>query len=284
MPFLAEHLWQQLVTPHAPDSDSVHLVAWPAHDVTLATEHPVLSQVDAVQRVLALGRAARASSKLKLRQPLREVLVHRRSARGQGTVGLEELFGIWTADVLAELSVKQLRFVDEPEGLWTEGMMPLLPKLGPKYGKQVADIRKAIAAGEVELLDDGRARVGEFTLDADEYEHRSSATDGYALAEDAEWVVAVTTTLDDELVAEGRAREVTRQLQSLRKDAGLDISDRVVVTWAADGALGDAMRTHAGSIADEVLATSFEEGDPSTGDAASFEVDGLAASVQLARA
>lgn len=283
MPFLADHLWTQLVSsqPGAP-ADSVHLVRWPVADEALA-EHELLAEVDAVQRVLALGRAARASSKLKLRQPLREVLVHRRSARGTGTADTEALFARFTPDVLAELSVKQVRFVDSPDGIWSEGMMPLLPKLGPKYGKQIADIRKAVATGDVELHDDGTARVGEFTLLADEFEHRSSATDGYALAEDAEWVVAVTTALDDELIAEGRAREMTRQLQSMRKDAGLDIADRVTVTWSADGALADALRTHADSIADEVLATSFVEGE--VGDLpGAFTVDGLRAQVLLGRA
>jgi isoleucyl-tRNA synthetase len=283
-PFLAEQMWQQLVLPHTtPDTmDSVHLVPWPQSEAALVS-HPLLAEVDAVQRVLALGRAARASSKLKLRQPLREVLVHRRSTRGEGAAANEQLFARWNDDVLAELSVKQVRFVDEPQGLWSEGMMPLLPKLGPKYGKQVADIRKAIAAGDVEIHDDGTARVGEFTLLADEYEHRSQAAEGYALAEDAEWVVAVSTTLDDELLAEGHAREFTRQLQTMRKDGGLDIADRVIVTWTAEGALAEAVRIHGDSIADEVLATTFAEGE--VGDLPSaFEVDGMQARVLLGRA
>ncbi len=280
-PFLAEHVWAQLVVPFAGDDSSVHLAPWPAVDVTWA-EHDLLEQVDAVQRVLALGRAARASSKLKLRQPLREVLVHRRSARGAGTAETEALFEAFSADVLAELSVKQLSFVDEPGELWSEGMMPLLPKLGPKYGKQVADIRRAIADGDVEIHDDGSARVGTFTLEADEYEHRSQASDGYALAEDAEWVVAVSTQLDDELVAEGRAREITRALQTMRKDQGLDISDRISVTWAADGELAAAIRVHADSIAEEVLATSFAEGE--VGDLPTItSVDGSEARILLGR-
>ena len=283
-PFLADHLWAQLVVPHSgSDSDlqSVHLAPWPDVDVTWA-EHDLLDQVDAVQRVLALGRAARASSKLKLRQPLREVLVHRRSTRGTGTAGIEQLLDTFMGDVLAELSVKQVRFVDEPDGLWSEGMMPLLPKLGPKYGKQVADIRAAVAAGDVEIHADGSARVGEFTLEADEYEHRSQAGDGLALAEDAEWVVAVSTVLDDELVAEGRAREVTRQLQAMRKDQGLDISDRITVTWSATGDLASALRLHGESIADEVLATAFVEGE--VGDRpADITVDGDVARVLVGR-
>jgi isoleucyl-tRNA synthetase len=285
MPFLAEQLWEQLVLPFADGTDvpdSVHLVPWPEHHDALV-EHPLLAQVDAVQRVLALGRAARASSKLKLRQPLRTVLVHRRSARGQGTAELEQLLDVFSSDVLAELSVKEVVLVDEPDGRWSEGLMPLLPKLGPKYGKQVADIRKAVAAGDVEIHVDGTARVGEFTLEADEYEHRSQAGDGLALAEDAEWVVAVSTELDQELVAEGRAREVTRQLQSMRKDAGYDISDRITVTWSAEGDLAAAIRNHADAIADEVLATQFVEGE--VGDLPlSFEVDGMSARVLAGRA
>lgn len=292
MPFLAEELWTVLVRSQsetggtaAPTTvpDSVHLAPWPEHDAKLA-KHPLLAEVDAVQRAIALGRAARSASKLKLRQPLAQVIVYRRSQRGEGTRALENQLDQWVDDILAELSVKELNFTDAPAGLWTENLMPLLPKLGPKYGKQVADIRKAVAAGDVELHEDGTARVGAFTLAADEFEHRSTAVEGYALAEDAEWVVVVSTTLDDDLVAEGRAREVVRQLQQLRKDSGLDISDRVTVAWQADGALADALRVHGAAIAEEVLATEFTEAVVADTQAHAFEVDGLAARVRLTRA
>ncbi|MCW2928038.1 MAG: isoleucyl-tRNA synthetase [Thermoleophilia bacterium] len=286
MPFLADELWATLVTPHAAAAgddaasiDSVHLAYWPTASEDART-HPLITEVAAVQRVLALGRAARASSKLKLRQPLRSVLVHRRPAKGDDTPERRERFLAWAEDIKAELSIRTIEFVDGAEGRWSEGMMPLLPKLGPKYGKDVAQIRKAIAAGDIDVHDDGTARVGEFTLLADEFEYRSAPVDGYALAEDADWVVVVTTTLDDELIAEGHAREVTRQLQQLRKDTGLDISDRVAVTWSADGALADAIRTHGDAIAEEVLATSFVEGDVGA-DVAEFTVAGLAGRVAL---
>jgi len=288
MPFLAEDLWANLVTCHDDTLtdgvlDSVHLVPWPEADAALA-QHGRLAEVDAVQRALALGRAARASSKLKLRQPLREVIVYRRSARGDGTRGLENLVDQWIDDVLAELSVKEISYVDQPDGLWSESMMPLLPKLGAKYGKEVADIRKAIAAGDIEVHPDGTARVGTFTLLAEEFEYRSTPAEGYAMAEDAEWVVLVSTTLDEELRGEGRAREIVRALQGLRKDSGLDIADRIAVTWAADGALADALRIHADAIAEEVLATSFTEGAPSGEHVVELNVDGLTGSLALARA
>jgi isoleucyl-tRNA synthetase len=165
--------------------------------------------------------------------------------------------------------------------------MPLLPRLGPKYGKQVADIRRAVGEGDVELLDGGRARVGAFTLEADEFEHRSTAASGWALAEDADWVVLVTTELDDELIAEGHAREVTRLVQQARKDAGLDITDRVSVIWSADAPIDAAVRAHAQSIAEEALATSFVEA-ASPIDAAEASVtgtvDSLAVAVSVTRA
>ncbi|MCW2950323.1 MAG: isoleucyl-tRNA synthetase, partial [Thermoleophilia bacterium] len=286
MPFVAEELWATLVTPHegavdAGAADSVHLAYWPVADTTVA-DHTLLGDVGAVQRVLALGRAARSSSKLKLRQPLREVVVYSRSRRGEGTNELQALLDRWSGDVLAELSLKKITVIDDPQGLWSESLMPLLPRLGPKYGKDVAQIRAAVNVGDVEILEDGRARVGAFTLEEDEFEYRSTAGEGYALAEDAEWVIAVSTTLDDELVAEGRAREIVRQLQQLRKDSGLDISDRVSVTWSADGPLADAFRAHGATIADEVLATSFVEGEPAA-DAHEFTLESEVARVELVR-
>ncbi|MCW2924301.1 MAG: isoleucyl-tRNA synthetase, partial [Thermoleophilia bacterium] len=133
MPFLAEGLWRTLVGgpleaagADGAEANSVHLVPWPTPDAALAAD-PLLTEVDSVQRVLALGRAARASSKLKLRQPLRSVLVHRRPGKGDTSRTLEELFARWTDDVLAELSVKEVTFVEGDAGLWSSSLMPLLP-------------------------------------------------------------------------------------------------------------------------------------------------------------
>jgi isoleucyl-tRNA synthetase len=264
MPFVAEELWQNLVVTAGANAgasvpDSVHLADWPTADAA-AAEHSLLATVDAVQRIVALGRAARGSEKIKLRQPLGDIVVMRRADRGEGTDGVEQLLAGHVDDVLAEVSVKRLEVVDDAAGRWNETLMPLLPKLGPKYGKEVAGIRKSIAAGDVELLDDGRARVGSITLETDEYEHRSTPADGWAVAGDHAWVVALSTELTDELIAEGYAREVVRVIQQLRKDSGLEIDDRINVTWSADGALADAIREHADAISGEVLATTFESG------------------------
>ena len=265
MPFLADELWSNLVGSAAASTtpDSVHLAQWPVHDPAAST-HSLLEEVDAVQRIVGLARAARSAAKLKLRQPLREVVVFRRKLRGTGTEALESLLAGHVDDMLAELSIKELTVVDEAGGRWTEGLMPLLPKLGPKYGADIAKIRAAVSQGDIAMLEDGRARVGEFTLEADEFEHRSGSGDGWSVADDHEWVVAVSTQLDDALIVEGLAREVIRALQNLRKDSGLDISDRIGVVWQADGKLADAMRDHMASIADEVLATRFEEGNSSS--------------------
>jgi isoleucyl-tRNA synthetase len=263
MPFLAEELWGNLVGSAATSNtpDSVHLATWPVYDAS-AAEHTLLTEVDAVQRIVGLARAARSAAKLKLRQPLRELVVFRRRLRGTGTSELAAMLDGHVDDMLAELSIKQVTLVDEPGERWTEGLMPLLPKLGPKYGADIAKIRAAVAAADIDILDDGRARVGDFTLESDEYEHRSGSGDGWSVAEDHEWVVAVSTELDEDLVVEGIAREAVRALQNLRKDSGLDITDRIGVVWRADGRLARALREHHGVIAEEVLATRFEEGSP----------------------
>jgi isoleucyl-tRNA synthetase len=270
MPFMADDLWQNLVRRPAEANgvenvpDSVHLAGWPVHDDNAASDS-LLDTVDAIQRICALGRAARGSAKLKLRQPLGNVVVMRRADRREGTAAVESLLKGYEDDVLAELSVKHLDIVDDAGGRWEESLMPLLPKLGPKYGKEVAAIRKAIAAGDVELLDDGRVRTGSFTLEADEYEHRSNALDGWAVAGDHAWVVAVSTELTDDLVREGLSREIIRVIQQLRKQTGLEIDDRISVTVSAEGPLEDAVREYAGAIAEEVLASTFESGDPGAG-------------------
>ena len=136
----------------------------------------------------------------------------------------------------------------------------------------------------VTIAGDRRAHVGDFVLETDEYEHRSSSAEGWAVAEDHEWVVAVTTELDDELVLEGLAREVVRLLQVARKDAGLEVSDRIAVQWHADGRLGEAIAGHGGTIADEVLATSFERAEAAPGGATTSTVDGEDVALAITRA
>ena len=132
-------------------------------------------------------------------------------------------------------------------------MKPNLPKLGPKLGKELGAVREALAAGEFEELPDGRFRVGEHELASDEVLVERGGREGWAVASGDGVTVALDLGLDDELVLEGEAYELIHLVNSLRKERGLELTDRIALT------VPDAQRKlvdrHGDWIAREVLAT-----------------------------
>jgi isoleucyl-tRNA synthetase len=233
MPFLAEHLWRVLGTDDAPAS--VFLGGWPEPEDVDAS---LLAEVAAVRRVVELGRQARSTSGLKHRQPLRRMVVQ--GARTAAT---------HVDEIRDELRVKDVEF-GEVEAMEVR-VKPNLPLLGPKLGKELGAVRQALAAGDWEELPGGGVRVNGRELTADEVLVERSAAEGWALAEDDGVTVAVSTQLDDELLLEGRVFDLIHLVNSKRKDAGLELTDRITLTLPESEA--DLLR-HEQWIKDEVLA------------------------------
>jgi isoleucyl-tRNA synthetase len=234
MPFLAEHLWRLLRADEQPAS--VFLEPWPAAG---ARDVELLAEVAEVRRVVELGRQARGDAGLKLRQPLRRLVVQ---GAGPAQRHVEE--------IAEELRVKEVEF--GPVEATEVRVKPNLPLLGPKLGKELGSIRAALEAGRFEQLDGGGVRVEGHDLAPEEVLVERSAREGWALAEDDSVTVAVTTELDDELRLEGRALDLIHQLNTMRKDAGLALTDRIRVTLPASDA--DLLQ-HEDWIREEVLAT-----------------------------
>ncbi len=211
MPFLADHLWRTLVLD---GPESVHLAGWP--DIA-EPDRMLLEEIAEVRRVVELGRQARASSGIKLRQPLRRLVV-------QGADGVSP-----HADEIAEeLSVKDVEFgaVDASE----LRVKPNLPVLGPKLGKELGAVRAALEAGEFEELEGGRFRVNGRELEPDEVLVQRTGKEGWAVAADDGLTVALDLALDAELELEGRARDLIHRINALRKEQGLELTDRIVLT------------------------------------------------------
>jgi isoleucyl-tRNA synthetase len=243
MPFLADHLWVNLVARLEGAPVSVFLAPWPE---ARGRDDDLLAEVAEVRRIVELGRQARGDAGLKLRQPLRRMVV-----QGAGPA-MEH------ADEIAEeLRVKDVEF--GPVEAAELRVKPNLPVLGPKLGKELGPVRAALRAGEFEQLDGGRFRVNGLELGPDEVLVERTGREGWALAEDDTLTVALSTELDDELRLEARVLDVIHQLNSMRKDAGLELTDRIRVTLpAADAELA----RHEDWIKDEVLATeiAFRDG------------------------
>src|SRR6266581_3732862 len=213
------------------------------------------AEVAAVRQVVELGRQARAASRLKLRQPLRRVVV-------AGADGARS-----HADEIAEeLRVKQVEFGDvEASELRVK---PNLPLLGPKLGPALRDVREALARGEFDELDGGRFRVGEHELSPDEVLVERTGKEGWAVASTDGVTVALDTALDPELELEALVLDLIHQINAMRKEQGLELTDRIRITLPA--AQSELLR-HEDWIKQETLAVEIE-------------IDGASAEPRIAKA
>jgi isoleucyl-tRNA synthetase len=212
MPFLSDYLWRNVVAGVCKEAPrSIFLAPWP---VAQERDEELLAEVLEVRRVVELGRQARGEAGLKLRQPLRRLVV-----QGAGPAQRH-------ADEIAEeLRVKEVEF--GPVEATEVRVKPNLPVLGPKLGSELGAVRAALQAGEFEQLEGGGVRVNGHELGADEVLVERSAREGWALAEDDALTVAVTTAVDDELLKEARVNELTHRVNTMRKEAGLQLTDRI---------------------------------------------------------
>ena len=262
-PFLADEIYANLAGGEAGDfgekPDSVHLLDFPEPDPALA-DPELEAGVGAALRAVELGRAARAQAGVKTRQPLRKAVI---VAQGAEREAIERLGSL----VAGELNVKELEFVSEEAELVRHQVKPNYRALGPRFGKLMPT-----AAAAIEALDPahvaeaiaGERRIGlnldgtEHELGPDDVTLVMQPLDGYQVEAEAGRAVALALELDDELRREGLAREIVHAIQNARKEAGLEISDRIALTLGGDAALVDAARAHEEYIAGETLATSVD--------------------------
>jgi isoleucyl-tRNA synthetase len=203
-----------------------------------------------VRAVVRLGHQARSAANVKLRQPLAEVIVATDDARRREHIARHvDLVG-------GELGVKAVRLATSAEQFAEIEVMPLLKVLGPKYGRDLDLIRGLLREGEFQL-DDGHVRVGDWMLDAGEFELRTRARDGFSVLDGDGFAVALDTEITPELELEGEARDLIRQIQVMRQEAGLDVTDRIRLTHPS----GPVWDEHGTWIAGETLATESVSGD-----------------------
>jgi isoleucyl-tRNA synthetase len=235
-----------------------------------------------VRDAVELGRAARAHAKLKVRQPLREAVVVAADRERGAIERLEEL-------LKEELNVKSVRYVSEADELGRFELKPNYRALGPRFGKQMPQVAAAISA-----LDPAKLRAGgRVGLNVNGQDHEIGPEDvtmvlqpleGYQVERSGTHAVALNLELDDELRREGLAREVVHAVQSARKNAGLDVEDRISLTLTGDEELLAAAREHQDYVAGETLATSVEFDGAQGDERAEIEGRALLISVRLASA
>jgi isoleucyl-tRNA synthetase len=240
LPFLAEHMWQSLVGAVCPDApESIFLAGWPEAGTI---DDELVNSVAAVRQIVDLGRRARANVQIKTRQPLRTLVVE----------GAQELDG-HLDEIADELRVKQV--TQQPIETTGLRVKPNFRAVARRLGASMPLVKNALDAGEFLELDGGRFAVLDFVLEPDEVFVERLEKEGWEVVGDDGLTVALDTTLDDELLREGRVYELIHEVNSMRKKLGFGLSDRIVLSLPSSDA---DLLEYRDWIAREVLAVSID--------------------------
>jgi isoleucyl-tRNA synthetase len=250
LPFLTEHLWRELAAPLEGAAESIFLAGWPEPSQRLR-DAAILEEVAAGRRVAELARSARQQAGIKLRQPLRRLVV------ATGDPGRRALVSRQVEDLAGELRVKEVEIATTPREVAELRATPRLDLVGPRYGPNLPELRRLLSEGSFELTD-GTLRAGGFVLGRGEFTLDYAPRDGWAVEHEDEYVVAVDTRLDEELILEGRVYDFIHTVQRLRREAGFEVTDRIVLTVSEKER---ELLAHEDWIKSETLATAIEEGE-----------------------
>jgi isoleucyl-tRNA synthetase len=281
-PFFADAMYANL----ARTDESVHFANWPtlepaARDVALEEE------MTRARAVVSLGLSARMEAAMKVRQPLRRALV----LLPDGATFSDAV----AREVADELNVKHLEMVTSLEGLLDYTVVPNFRALGPKIGKRVPLVKDALGRADGATVHRALTDAGHYTLElddgtsvelgADDVEVRARSHEEFALAQDGGYAVALDTALDDDLRAEGIARDFIRLINEERKELDFEIADRIRVRVVANERVYAAAHRHRDWIARETLAEEFEvEGDALLDEgSATTKLDGEPVRLEISR-
>jgi isoleucyl-tRNA synthetase len=249
---------------------SVHLASWPKAEEAVINQ-TMIDEMRLVQKLVSLGRSARETVNIGVRQPLGSAqFVTHNAAEAEVVRRLSSM-------IAGELNVKQVSVLDNAGDVVEYKLNPLPSLLGRKFGKDFPRVQKTLREGaqdDVRGWADTLLRGENIVLDLEgqtfdmtpeEVEVRRNAAEGYSLAEDNGYIAALDTQLTDELVMEGLAREVVRRVQTLRKDADYNISDNIVLHYSASERMAAAIQRFSDYIRAETLAAQMEQGEPQNG-------------------
>ncbi|MCB1317827.1 MAG: class I tRNA ligase family protein, partial [Leptospiraceae bacterium] len=262
-PFLSEDLYRLLVSDVVADApESVHLAGWPAHHAG-QYDAGALRAGDLIKQAAYLGRAARMQSAIKVRQPLGRMMIHLDEKADRQLIAQNE------AVLCEELNVKHIEYLDDSAGILDYRVKPNLPRIGKALGPRVREVQQylqqadareialAVRKGQTVIIPAANAEPIE--LEPDDILIESVSKEGTSGAEGRGMLVALDTTLTDELIQEGYARDLVRNIQELRKNSGLEVTDRIGLSievgegkLSAD--LNKAIQTHVAYIEGETLA------------------------------
>ena len=254
-PFISDEIYTDLT-----GAESVHLSFFPKSDADLIDEK-VEERMDLVRDMVALGRGIREKERIKVRQPLNEILVD-----GKYEALIEDLVPL----IMEELNVKDVKFEKQLDKYMNYSLKPNFKVAGPVLGKNIKAFGAALSAADAaavvaELETGGKyvLKVGDddMKIEKDFVDVRIDAKEGFAVAMENNLFVILDTNLDADLIDEGFARELISKVQQLRKQKGLEMMDNISITIAADDEISAAVKKHKDYIMKETLALKLEEND-----------------------
>ncbi len=256
IPFMAEDIYRNLVgsvDKNAPMS--IHLCSFPEVDEKLI-DKKLEEEMDALLKIVVLGRAARNGSNRKNRQPLAKMYV-------KSDI---ELSGYFTEIIRDELNIKDVEFTSDVSGFISYSFKPQLKTLGPKFGKNLGEIRNLLSeidgsAAKAELDETGfltlNISCGEIKLEEADLLIDIKQKEGFFTVSENGITVAIDTTLTPELIEEGFVREVTSKIQTMRKEAGFDVMDHITVYVDGNDKVAEIVKTNEATIGHDVLCDKF---------------------------
>ena len=258
-PFLADEVFRSLnLVAKREEADSVHLSLFPEVDKG-SIDTGLEERMERVIKIVSLVRAMRMKANLKVRQPLLKIIIPVSSEREKNLI--KQMQDV----ILEEINVKSIEYVTEDSGVVKRKAKPNFKTLGPKFGKTVqivaARVRSMTAKEVNQLLADGSLKFSEngsdYVVMAEDVEILHEDVKGWLVESDGPITVALDTELNKELIDEGFAREFVNRVQNLRKDSGLEVTDRIHLYVRSSKNLTRALEKQASYIKQETLAVEF---------------------------
>ena len=263
-PFIAEEIYQDLNSATSKENfESIHLVDFPGVG-TIDKELELKMEI--AQRVVYLTRAMRAKSNLKVRQPLKKIMVVIDKEKREPLVKMKEV-------ILDEVNIKDLVVLEDDSEIVSKFAKANFKSLGPKYGKKVQVISKEVkdfTSEQIKALENGNSvkltiENEEFSIEPEDVEIISSEIKGWFVESDGGVTVAIDTELDESLIDEGLAREFVNRIQNMRKDAGFEVIDKINIKFTGSKLLNKAIQSFTSYVAGETLAENVEISDKLNG-------------------
>ncbi len=253
IPFMAEDIYRNLVC-HSDSAapESVHLCDFPAADESLVDKE-LEANMDSVLKIVVMGRACRNTANIKNRQPIGSMYIK----------APYELPEFYVRIIEEELNVKKAEFTDDVSAFTSYTFKPQLRTVGPKYGKYLGQIKQALAqldgnAAMAELKSSGALKLDsisqEVVLLEDDLLITMTQTEGFVTDGDNEVTVVLDTRLNEALMEEGFVRELVSKIQTMRKEAGFEVMDKIAVSYRAEGKAAEIFEKNGKAIGSEVLA------------------------------